>query len=89
VIIETHVFFFKKGSYFKWNKITDITSYKMGGLFGFSYGSELDKIIGEGVLKIDRAARDEQNFMKLLAGRIDIYPQELNVAYESLYSNFF
>ena len=88
VITETHVFFYKKGSGFNWETITDIIPYKIGALLGFSYGKELDTLIKGKKIKLQRTIRDEQNFLKLLKGRIDIYPQEINVGYECIYSNF-
>lgn len=88
VIVETHVFFYKKGLVFDWETMTDITPFRLGGLLGFSYGKDLDKIIAENKVKIERVGQDGQNFNKLLTGRIDLYPQEINVGYEVLHRNF-
>lgn len=88
VITETHVFFFKKGRAFDWNTPKDLESYRLGGLLGFSYGPELDRAINDGKIRVDRIVKDEVNFKKLLIGRIDLYPQELNVSYELLHRQF-
>jgi len=88
VIVETHVFFYKKGLNFDWETAADIVPFKLGGLLGFSYGQELDKLIETGKVTIERVNKDEQNFQKLLTGRIALCPQEINVGYEVLYRNF-
>jgi len=88
VIEEKHVFFHLKKKPFEWNKISDLKNMHLGGLVGFSYGKELDTAIEMKKLLIDRTITDTQNFKKLLNGRIELYPQEVNVGLNVLQKEF-
>jgi polar amino acid transport system substrate-binding protein len=79
VVVEKHVFFHLKEKRFAWSSISDLQGQTLGGLQGFSYGAELDRVLKEGKIKMERVNSDVTNFKKLLAKRIDLYPQELNV----------
>ncbi len=88
VVEEFHVFFHLKDQAFDWNAINDLKNFELGGLVGFSYGKLLDDAITQGSVSINRTPNDESNFNKLLKGRIDLYPQEMNVGYEVLQKSF-
>lgn len=88
VIKEKTVFFHLKDFKFDWNKIDDLYGLKIGGIIRFSYGEEFDNDLKLGKIKVDRTSTDVQNFKKLLAKRLDIYPQEINIAYNVLRSDF-
>lgn len=67
---------------------------KVGGIFKFSYSDSFDKAVGKVGDKDDsskaiikafkRERKSILNFKKLLKGKIDIYPQEINVGYYEL-----
>lgn len=88
VVTEKFVFFHLKSKPFSWETITDLQGKIIGGLIGFSYGEDIDQAVEAGLLKIDRTSSDIQNFKKLLSGRIEVYPQEINVGYQVLNSKF-
>lgn len=88
VVEEQHVFFHLNTEKFTWNNVADIQNKLLGGLFNFSYGPEIDKAIADGKLKIDRVTEDKINFRKLIAGRIALYPQEVNVGLSVLLKEF-
>ncbi len=77
---ETEVFFHLKNLDFKWENYKDLGKYKIGGTLGFSHVKELEK---EGI-KLDVTSREDLNFKKLLAGRIEAYPASLIVGYNTI-----
>ncbi len=54
----------------------------------YTYGDEFDRAVKDGVLTIESVPRDIQNIHKLLAGRFQIFPSDLDVGYELLNTNF-
>ncbi|MDM8517487.1 transporter substrate-binding domain-containing protein, partial [Desulfobacterales bacterium HSG16] len=88
VIEEKHVFFHLKSKPFDWQNVNDIKGKTLGGLLGFSYGEMIDNAAKTDLITIDFVSEGEFNFKKLLAKRIDLYPQELNVGYHTLQTMF-
>jgi polar amino acid transport system substrate-binding protein len=88
VLKEKHVFFHRIDVPFHWRSMNDLKGMKIGGIQRFSYGSEFDRAEKLNLFKVDRAKSDLLNFRKLLAKRFQIYPQEINVGYSSLMSDF-
>lgn len=84
VIQEEHAFFYLKTFPFDWNRVEDLHGVSFGGLIGFSYGDAFDTALKSGALTMDRAGSDGQNFGKLLMGRIEVYPQEIQVGYHAM-----
>ena len=74
VVIESkQVFFHLKRVAFDWHSFADLEHVAIGGAAGYEYPFESNAQI-----KIDRAATDDVNFHKLLAGRFTIFPADLN-----------
>lgn len=88
VLTETFVFFHLKTFSFQWESLSDLEELTIGGDIGYSYGSAFDAALDAGKLKIHRVATPKQNFEKLIRGRIQVYPQELNVGYAALSQYF-
>ncbi len=66
----------------EWDKTSDLSQFKIGGVVGYAYGIEdLEKM---GKVKIERIAKADGNYKKLLAGRIDIVLEDTEVGYETL-----
>jgi polar amino acid transport system substrate-binding protein len=82
------VFFHLKSKSFDWKEIQDLAGLNIGGAIGYDYGEAFTQAEKAGQIKVDRAATDEQNFKKLLLGRIDIFPSDLEVALDILRRNF-
>lgn len=57
---------------FEWNSFADLQPYTIGTVSGYNYGSDFEDICRRYKLKTERVSRIDQNFRKLLAGRIDI-----------------
>lgn len=79
-IVESRfVFFHLKDRVFQWNAIEDLKKYNIGGTLEYDYGEELSKAEKEGRIILERVPNDDQNFKKLLFGRIDAFPQDVDV----------
>ncbi len=82
IIMESKkVFFHLKETSFDWETIEDLKGLRIGGVIGYTYGTEFDKAAESGRINVEFVAKDIQNFDKLLKDRIDIYPQELEIGY--------
>jgi len=88
ILTEKFVFFHLKTYPFDWTSLSDLKQLGIGGGIGYSYGAEFDSALDTGILEIERVATDKQNFVKLLLGRIQVYPQEMNVGYAALKQHF-
>lgn len=64
------------------------TAIEWGGGIKYSYGPEFDAALAAGAFSMDRAPNDRINFEKLLAGRVQLYPQEISVGYFAIRENF-
>jgi len=59
-------------------KLEDLKRYKVGLTRGYSYGPEFDKLLE--TMNTDTANSDLLNYIKLIEGRIDIFPANEIVA---------
>ena len=75
---EKIVFFHLKSNPIKdWKTLKDLKNYKFGATRGYTYTKEFWDAVKTRRLMVDVANSDRQNFKKLLAGRIDIFPSGL------------
>jgi polar amino acid transport system substrate-binding protein len=81
ILDERFVFFHRTGAPFDWQEMSDLSQLKLAGVLGYSYGPEFDAAAEAGVLDVEWVATEESTIQMLLAGRIDAYPQEINVGY--------
>lgn len=88
VFRHTKVFFHRKNYVFDWNAIDDLKGVKIGATVKYTYGSDFDQAAKDGRVSVEYVTSDLQNFKKLLAGRIQIFPSDVSVGYELLNSNF-
>lgn len=82
------VFFHLKSYPFTWKTVEDLKGIPMGGTIGFDYGEMIQNAEKSGQISIDRISSDKQNFKKLLAGRISIFPELIEVGLEELRNDF-
>lgn len=75
------VFFHLTSLTFDWKTFDDLSPYKIGGTLEYMYTVEFLAAERTGKIKVDRVPRDEQNFRKLVAGRIELFPQLLDIGY--------
>jgi polar amino acid transport system substrate-binding protein len=60
------------GSNFVFAELRDLQGKTLGGLFGASYGEDVDKAIEAGLFRVDRDPSQIARLKKLLLGRVDI-----------------
>ncbi|RED52007.1 substrate-binding periplasmic protein [Aestuariispira insulae] len=88
VLTEQFVFFHRKDREFHWKSLEDLSGLRIGGGVKYSYGPIFDQALETGLLHMERVPAVRQNISKLLLGRIDIFPEEVNVGYASLRDHF-
>jgi polar amino acid transport system substrate-binding protein len=71
-----------------WKTLDDLKNYKFGATRGYTYTKEFWKAAESKRLEVDVTDSDKQNFQKLLAGRIDIFPSGLVNGYNILQKEF-
>lgn len=75
VFSQEMVFFHLKKYSFDWEKIEDLRNIKIGATIGYGdYGEAFIQAEASAVIKVERVRTDEQNFGKLLTGRIQVFP---------------
>lgn len=88
VVNTSYVFFHLKSYPFHWESVYDLAGRKIGWTRGYQYPKEFMNAVNEGKIKVDIVTTDEQNYRKLLAGRIDIFPNDAIVGYAQIRKTF-
>ncbi len=88
VVESKWVFFHLKTTSFDWKAIEDLRGFKIGGTLEYKYNPDFKAAEEAGKITVYRVPKDEQNFEKVIKGRIDIFPQDIDVGYEMLNSLF-
>ena len=88
-VVETsNVLFYRKDKPFDWQSMSDLQGVQVGFTRGYNYGEEFMAELDKEALSIQTVATDEQNFHKLLLGRIDVFPNDPVVGYAQLRTIF-
>jgi polar amino acid transport system substrate-binding protein len=85
VLEEQFVFFHLKSTAFDFQSLEDLADVNLGGGLGYSYGAAFDAALAAGTVKLSRVGDTEQNFRRLLKGRIQAFPEEMRVGYQVLH----
>lgn len=85
---ETMVFFHLKTKPFEWKTMDDLKGVSMGTVYGSYYGTAFEKAEKSGELAIQKEHTDLLNFRKLIHGRIDACPKNLDAGLSMLLSDF-
>lgn len=72
VIEGSNVFYYLKTKKFAWHKLDDLNGLRIGGNAGYNYGEAFAQAERAGKFTLDRSLTEEDNFNKLLAGRLDL-----------------
>ncbi len=72
------VFFHLKDKPLQWNNLRDLKGMTVGETLGYEY-VPLDRARRQGLIRVEKAPTDSQNLEKLLRGRIDLFPSDLDV----------
>lgn len=79
-VITVHkVFFHLKSFNFTWHNMHDLKGLRVGATTHYTYGPDFDRAVQDGEIKVDYVTADRLNIVKLLAGRIDVFPMSLAV----------
>ena len=81
---EVMLLYHHKSYLFDWDTLEDLKGIHIGVTRGYSYGEEFDNAVKSGELKVQIVRKDELNFKKILAGRIDIFPYNKRAGYYML-----
>lgn len=84
VLEEQFVFFHLASTPFQFKSLDDLRHVHLGGGLGYSYGAAFDAALAAGQIKMSRVGDTEQNFRRLLKGRIQAFPEEIHVGYQVL-----
>lgn len=74
--------FYAKDKGFDWSDTASLSDKRLGGVIGYSYGVDAEERAG--LIKIERIAVPEANYVKLLQGRIDAVLEDLDVGLDSI-----
>ena len=55
-----------------WRRLSDLTPYHIGVVRGHSYGSQVDKKLADGTLRVTEVTSAERLFVMLARGRVDL-----------------
>lgn len=88
VVKTSNVFFHLKSYKFDWNTMEDLKGIEIGFTRGYDYGEEFMSAMKEKKILVQVVTKDEQNFHKILRGRIDIFPNDPIVGYAQLRNTF-
>lgn len=88
VVKTSYVFFHLKSYPFDWKSVNDLVGRKIGVTRGYQYGKEFMAALDEGKIVVEFVTTDEQNYKKLLSGRIAIFPNDPIVGYTQIRNTF-
>jgi polar amino acid transport system substrate-binding protein len=85
-IMQAKVVFFhlRSNHMHPWTALTDLRQYRIGTMLG----ETSTKMLEDAGLKTDSSSDAEQNFKKILAGRIEVFPLDVVTGLEVLGSKF-
>ncbi len=81
---STHVFFHLKSYEFDWTTLEDMQGVTIGATEGNYYEEDFRKAEEKGNVKVEWIPQDEMIIRMLLAGRIDVFIQDIYVGYSLL-----
>ena len=68
---EVQIVYARSGKEFAFNGVGSLKGKKVGVIRGWSYGDEFDAAVKSGGIATEEVSSDEQNFKKLILGRVD------------------
>jgi polar amino acid transport system substrate-binding protein len=81
------VFYHLKSYKFDWDSLQDLEGITIGGTSEYHYGNEFMDAIEAKKLSVEYTSKDEFNYKKLLAGRIQIFPNDPSVGKAQIRNN--
>lgn len=71
IFVEKMAVYFNKTKPLNFDTVADLFGKKVGVIRGWSYGDDFDKAVKEGKIVAEEVKGDQQNFGKLIMGRVD------------------
>ncbi len=71
IFVEKMALYFNKTKPLNFTGVADLIGKKVGVIRGWSYGDEFDLAVKDGKISVHEVKSDNQNFQKLVAGRVD------------------
>ncbi|MBW7567232.1 transporter substrate-binding domain-containing protein [Chromobacterium subtsugae] len=72
-----------------WARLQDLHGLRFGATRGYSYTAEFRQLAKQGAIEVEEADDDKTNLLKLLAGRIELFPIDEFTGWQLLASNAF
>ncbi|MFE8071811.1 transporter substrate-binding domain-containing protein [Marinobacteraceae bacterium S3BR75-40.1] len=88
VINGKMVFFHRRDFEFDWDSLEDLKDLRIGATIGYFYGDAFHEAEESGNLTVVRIPSDQTNLRLLMAGRIQLYPQDQAVGYAMIREQF-
>lgn len=88
IIVLTEVFFHLKSFDFDWRDLSDLKGLRVGATIEYTVSKMLQDNKEASGYSLEVIPTDENNFRKLLKGRIDIFPSAIEAAYPLLNQKF-
>ncbi|MCP3925703.1 MAG: transporter substrate-binding domain-containing protein [Desulfobacterales bacterium] len=86
VIIGQSVFFHLKKKHLKWDpykqNYENLRGFKVGMLFGEVNRKEFENAVTTGIIRVEKVGSLEQNFKKMILGRIQLITTDKDVGYD-------
>ena len=71
-----------------WQDLSELKGLRIGAVRGYTYSKEFYDLINAGVLWVEFVDEPVLNYRKLMAGRLDMVVEELEVGYDMVRMNF-
>ncbi|MEO9385350.1 substrate-binding periplasmic protein [Chromobacterium phragmitis] len=72
-----------------WQKLPELRALRFGATRGYTYTAEFRQLTKQGMLKVEEANDDKTNLLKMLAGRIELFPIDEFTGWQLLSSDAF
>lgn len=88
LVTHEYVFFVRKGSKVRFEgDLATLGSYRIGSVISLTYGEKFERAVKSGVIRnVEPLPSLEQNFKKLMAGRVDLVVSSRLVGFDILQS---
>jgi len=88
LINSTYAFFHLKDVPFHWNSLEDLQGIPIGGTIGYFYKEMFAPLEEAGKLDVQWVPKDEHNLKKLFKKRINIFPSNIDAAFDLMQTHF-
>ncbi|WP_179953306.1 substrate-binding periplasmic protein [Desulfobotulus mexicanus] len=88
LVDDSQSFFHLKDFAFDWEKIEDLKGIHIGATLGYDYGEDFSRAYAREEILVEWVSKDVQNFRKMLAERIQVFPMNTLAGYGILQTDF-